>query len=172
MPRLLLKCALITALTLMIMGLVARTFGAIQPPNSTLRGFTQDCDGQPQPCWYGIVPGVTTVSESHEFLGGYAYPETCVHIYDTASIITQLELWPCALLPPLYLGDTVNQLGSIKGVTIIPNNSDIVYINDMLIFKNTFVTAHLSYTAWRKQRFYTVVPITLSAAPVKKIDFK
>ena len=44
---------------LVIMACVARSLGAAQPPNPALRGFVEGCEDQPQPCWYGIVPGVT-----------------------------------------------------------------------------------------------------------------
>jgi hypothetical protein len=39
--------------------LAARTVGGRLTDHPALRGFSEGCDGKPQPCWYGIVPGVT-----------------------------------------------------------------------------------------------------------------
>ncbi|MEO8608337.1 MAG: hypothetical protein ABI690_10665 [Chloroflexota bacterium] len=44
---------------LLALAIFARLLGTAQPPNPALRGFVEGCEGQPQPCWYGIVPGVT-----------------------------------------------------------------------------------------------------------------
>ena len=41
------------------LAIIARVLGAAQPPNPALRGFVEGCEGKPQPCWYGILPGVT-----------------------------------------------------------------------------------------------------------------
>jgi hypothetical protein len=49
---------LCTALTL-----AARAVGGTQPTHPALRGFTEGCEGKPQPCWYGIVPGVTSMAD-------------------------------------------------------------------------------------------------------------
>src|SRR5262249_45342172 len=34
--------------------------GNTQPIHPALRGFVEGCEGILQPCWYGIIPGVTT----------------------------------------------------------------------------------------------------------------
>ena len=114
MPRLLLKFVFLIILLLTFTTFAVRAVGKTQPANTALQGFTEGCAGTPQPCWYGIVPGVTTVAESHEVFAHYPYAQACVHLQDTATIITQLELWPCALLPPVHLGDAINQLGGDK----------------------------------------------------------
>lgn len=44
---------------LLVMAVIARVLGGTQPPNPALRGFVEGCEGKPQPCWYGIVPGMT-----------------------------------------------------------------------------------------------------------------
>jgi hypothetical protein len=59
------KLALILVAVLMVVSLGAKAIGALQPPNPALRGFVEGCEGQPQPCWYGIVPGVTTLEEAN-----------------------------------------------------------------------------------------------------------
>jgi hypothetical protein len=47
--------------------------GGTQPPNPALRGFVEGCEGKPQPCWYGIMPGVTTAEEAKNQLLGLGY---------------------------------------------------------------------------------------------------
>jgi hypothetical protein len=37
--------------------------GSTQPVPFALSGFVEGCEGQTQPCWYGVIPGQTTVSE-------------------------------------------------------------------------------------------------------------
>ena len=71
MLRLFFKLALLMILLLTITSLIARAFGNTQSPNSVLDGFTQGC--QDQPCWYGIVPGVTAVDAAKAKLLGNGY---------------------------------------------------------------------------------------------------
>ncbi|NWG16744.1 MAG: hypothetical protein HXY41_08925, partial [Chloroflexi bacterium] len=51
----------------------ARAVGTWQPPNPVLTGFIADCEDKPQPCWYGIVPGVTTMHEARTVLSNQDY---------------------------------------------------------------------------------------------------
>lgn len=74
MIRLLLKSILIFTLTFTAFSLAARVLGSTQPPNPALEGFTVGCEGKPQPCWYGIMPGVTTVEEAKQMLIAKGYP--------------------------------------------------------------------------------------------------
>jgi hypothetical protein len=59
-PMLLLSC--------LSLSLVARAIGTTQPPNPALRGFVEGCKDKPQPCWYGLVPGVTSEKEAVELM--------------------------------------------------------------------------------------------------------
>jgi hypothetical protein len=43
------------------------------PPHPALIGFDVDCENQPDPCWFGIVPGVTPIEEGRERLRKYVY---------------------------------------------------------------------------------------------------
>lgn len=49
MTRFLLKLALLMILLLTITSLAARALGGTQPPNPVLGGFTEGCEGKPQP---------------------------------------------------------------------------------------------------------------------------
>jgi hypothetical protein len=66
---------LIPVLTIpfLLLSLVARALGSTQPPNPALEGFTTGCEDKPQPCWYGIVPGVTTVEDASNHLLAIGY---------------------------------------------------------------------------------------------------
>jgi hypothetical protein len=60
-----LKTTSILIILFLAVSIVAKSFGGLQPPNPALRGFIEGCEDKPQPCWYGIVPGETTVEEAH-----------------------------------------------------------------------------------------------------------
>ncbi len=51
----------------------ALAVGAADVPNPALLGFRQGCDGQPQSCWYGIIPGVTDANHAVTVLEGLGY---------------------------------------------------------------------------------------------------
>lgn len=70
MLRFLLKLLVILPLTFAMLNIITRTVGTTQPPNPALAGFSEGCEGKPQPCWYGIVPGVTTMEEADQILKG------------------------------------------------------------------------------------------------------
>jgi hypothetical protein len=42
------------------LNIIAPVLGSSQQIDPALAGFTEGCEGKAQPCWYGIVPGVTT----------------------------------------------------------------------------------------------------------------
>src|SRR5262245_33041521 len=68
-----LKLVPLFILIFLVLSLTARVLGTTQPPNPALRGFTEGCEDKPQPCWYGIVPGVTTAEEAIELLDEQGY---------------------------------------------------------------------------------------------------
>lgn len=76
----------------LLLSLTTRALGSTQPPNLALRGFTEGCEDKPQPCWYGIVPGVTAKDEVMKLAqnGGYEIPYT---------LLTQTSVHP--LEPPI-----------------------------------------------------------------------
>jgi len=72
------------------LSLAARVLGGTQPPNPVLRDFLRGCEGKAQPCWYGIIPGVTTVEEVGTLLAFAGEPELSRSIFsqDFALIFT------------------------------------------------------------------------------------
>jgi len=61
----------ILALLCLALSLAARALGSTHPPNPALRGFVEGCEDKPQPCWYGIVPGVTAIEDAPSILAQY-----------------------------------------------------------------------------------------------------
>lgn len=73
MPRFLLALTVtLTALTFAL-AVSASAWGETQPPHPALRGFVEGCEGIPQPCWYGIVPGETLIREAVQMLKARGY---------------------------------------------------------------------------------------------------
>ena len=172
MPRLILKIALLITIVLLTIQLATHSFGSIRSVHPTLRGFTEGCADHPQPCWYGIIPAVTTLESARSQLEHYQYPLDCVNLLEAAGIVTQINLRPCDSLPTFVLGDAIAQLGAIDGTALIPDDSGIVANVDTVVFRNAYVTANLSYTTWRLHRWQSLLALTLDAEPITKIDFK
>jgi hypothetical protein len=63
-----LKVAVFLASSLVMVSFAAITFGRQQPSDLLLRGLAEGCRTKPQPCWYGIVPGVSTLDEMDTYL--------------------------------------------------------------------------------------------------------
>lgn len=83
-PRLYIKLVLPIALIFLALSLTARASGRTPPPNLTLidaapamRGFVENCDDQPGPCWHGIVLGITPGRKIRQYLeaAGYRIPD-------------------------------------------------------------------------------------------------
>jgi hypothetical protein len=75
MRRFLLSATLcLTTLTFALV-LTARAWGATQPAAlpASLRGFVEGCEGISPPCWWGIIPGKTTLTEAATWLARAGY---------------------------------------------------------------------------------------------------
>jgi hypothetical protein len=59
-----LKVAVVLITLFLAISMVAKAIGSLQPINPALRGFIEGCEDKPQPCWYGIVPTVTTLEDA------------------------------------------------------------------------------------------------------------
>jgi hypothetical protein len=76
LARLALKLIFILTVPFLTLTIAAHVLGSTQPPNPALEGFTVGCEGKPQPCWYGIVPGVTTAHEAKAILTSRGFVST------------------------------------------------------------------------------------------------
>ncbi len=64
MTRVLIAVSLIMLLLFGAASALARVIGARQPANPALDGFDTGCAGELQPCWNGLVPGVSTYDDA------------------------------------------------------------------------------------------------------------
>jgi hypothetical protein len=137
MPRFVLALTLTLTAFTFVLALTARAWGGTEPPHPALRGFVEGCEGLPQPCWYGIVPGETAVRDVIAILSrqGYAVSERAgsMRIYTSLSpsqlpgVVTfgivagECSQVDCTTVPIMYLylfywnhvglGDVMNTLG-------------------------------------------------------------
>jgi hypothetical protein len=65
------RLALLLTLPMAGFALVAVLLGGTQSIHPALRGFGEGCADTSQPCWYGIVPGQTTLDEALTMLEHY-----------------------------------------------------------------------------------------------------
>lgn len=136
MPRFLLKFALGSIALFTLIVFVCRAVGGFQPPNPALAGFTEGCAGQSQPCWYGIVPGISKFSDVRKWVQSWNNEEyreiesmatfdvntrtvgnrysagscyTLFHSTRPSSVVDLIEVSDC---PDLQFGDLMNQFGT------------------------------------------------------------
>jgi hypothetical protein len=62
------KLIFLIVLILLALSLIARAFGSTLPPNPALLDFVEGCEGKTYPCWYGIIPGSTTLTQAQTLL--------------------------------------------------------------------------------------------------------
>jgi hypothetical protein len=68
-----LKAIFVLIILFLTVAIAAKAIGSFQPINPALRGFIEGCEDKPQPCWYGIMPGVTTLEEARNILEKLGY---------------------------------------------------------------------------------------------------
>ena len=157
MTRLMLKFVPLMILSLTIIGLVARSLGSTNPPNPSLQGFIEGCENQP--CWHGIIPGVTTIDDAKAKLlsSGYSLNSisplqiNAIKLTDsncqTAAILfnAHVKQINISLCERVALGDFVRQFNQPEYVILDPLS--IWYGGDIqLIFGKRFLRwATLSY---------------------------
>jgi hypothetical protein len=124
MPRFLLKFLLLITFTLTATNLAARALGSTQPPNPILRGFTEDCEGKPQPCWYGIMPSVTTTEAGKKILDAVGYK-----VIQPQGNVPDNSLW--------YEGNSLpcSQAFVLSAIHVKPNLPNVSLVNDLRFFR-------------------------------------
>jgi hypothetical protein len=76
--------------TLLILSVAAKAIGSLQPINSSLSGFIDNCEGKPTPCWYGILPGTTTAYDGKILMEQAGYKQTSDTSFNSI-YVTQVE---------------------------------------------------------------------------------
>ena len=163
MSRFLLKLALFITFMLTITCLAARAFGSTQALNPALRGFTEGCENQPQPCWYGIVPGITTMEELKKNLDAMGsnvhvltiddnliispISQPCnAHIAHHSSLVRVIQIRDC---DQLTLGGLVNVIDEPE---LIGSTGGLFFMEGKLSatvqFKHTIGESCVSYTPY------------------------
>jgi len=99
------SAALIVTLT--SLNLMAGVIGARQPAQPALEGFRVGCSEQP--CWYGIVPGVTRMQEAGELLEGHGWVVTRSDLLDYVRLEVKSP-WGCRILIGGSIGLTRNPI--------------------------------------------------------------
>jgi hypothetical protein len=124
MPRVLALVSILCISMFTTGTMVAQILGHWQPPNPALRGFHDGCDDKPQPCWYGIIPGVTTLDELAHILNMKGYRRTG----DGAGT---LMYWQTGdLCSRIWLGlqqDIVTRLGMLACGDIYLGNMSLIF---------------------------------------------
>jgi hypothetical protein len=69
---------LFVSLTFLTLGaLFVGRFGSLDP---TVEGFMKGCDEQAQPCWYGIIPGITTIEDAKQAIQEVAFHYRTINV--------------------------------------------------------------------------------------------
>ncbi len=153
MSRMLLTYAILIIFVLTLIGFVIRTFATTQRPPVVMRGFTEDCTDQPQPCWYGIVPGITTSADLQEKVSRIGYSIDSISTRQLDASLTmpdscqrlsiQFELYvqqvKIKLCNAVLLGDFVRQFGQPDNVLLDPLSIGYRGEIQMLFGKNASV---------------------------------
>jgi hypothetical protein len=162
MLRFYLCLSVIFILMFTLCGVALSAFGATQPINPALRGFVEGCEGIPQPCWYGIMPGVTTVQEADTTLQNRDFQrdptlrytttytssrESCSFQVDVAFNDVNVDYLHIFLCSGLQVGDVLAALdgkpdtiwGNCLGEVMLTQGSVSVYSTDISIYSSTRV---------------------------------
>ncbi|MEZ4670296.1 MAG: hypothetical protein R3E39_20510 [Anaerolineae bacterium] len=167
----------------LLFSLSARALGSTQTPYSALAGFLTGCEDLPQPCWYGIVPGKTSLETARQILTRNGYrnerpldqittmmdaPENSglnsVNLVHRGSYLWLVGLYPRAGLPLRYVASA---LGSPEG--IVSNSPHVVVslaygarlrvaINESTNARFSLFSSHIKY-------------VTLTAEPVQMLPW-
>jgi hypothetical protein len=79
---------------LALFNVLALSVGGLKPAHAALDGFVETCADKPQPCWNGIVPGVTTIDETRRIM---AYAGSGVTLFND---LTEEYMLYFILTPP------------------------------------------------------------------------
>jgi hypothetical protein len=71
--RLVVRLSVLIAMSLGLFNLAAVAVGHEQSINPVMAGFSEGCQHIPQPCWYGMIPGTTTLSEASSQMTALGY---------------------------------------------------------------------------------------------------
>jgi hypothetical protein len=154
-----------------MLNVVACVLGSTQPLPPMLVGFVSGCEDKPRPCWYGIVPGMTTAQEvkpiiattdyrifvNESSLQTYSSPTTCdmTILYSESQVVYEVRLDNCK---EADFGSVIDVLGSPEDITL-----GRAFGTALAFSGNTIQVSPRPYFDWTS--FHTSFVISLSASP-------
>jgi hypothetical protein len=127
MIRSYLKLTIAIPIICLVLTLTASALGTTQPPNPALRGFSEGCEDNPQPCWYGIVPGVTR----REYVITQLAKNMGYDIDPAYLMLTQLSIW--SYEPPICDFALDNDGHVILRITLHLCSAKAAYTNTLIV---------------------------------------
>jgi hypothetical protein len=169
------KVSLTFVAILLTISMAAKAIGSFQPPNPALSGFIEGCEDKLQPCWYGIVPGVTTLEEATQPLKEYGLSKDLTFkeedlLYDTiggsilddttsSSILGRLKSKHCRFLLEFNPKDVTPvieyvtleecaglELGQMMNAFGVPQGVQLPYGQSSFGFRIIFQSAVIDFT--------------------------
>jgi hypothetical protein len=172
MLRFYIRLAAIVLIPLFVLlAITMSALGSTQPMHPALRGFVEGCEGAPQPCWYGIVPGRTSRSEVSGLILNADYAATnygndphargdyqpltsgnceVAFGYDPSAgdYLYALHLYSCGFT----LDDLLNYIGMPKSVTGAGSNTRLTYNGLVVILDVTAIPqCIMEITIWSRE---------------------
>jgi hypothetical protein len=98
MIRPILGTAGLLVLMLTVFNSLAVMIGQRQPLNPILAGFSTPCENRSMPCWYGIVPGETTVAETQRIVTELGFEASHRPSFGYINYGIVNSLFPCRLI--------------------------------------------------------------------------
>ncbi|MBA3874981.1 MAG: hypothetical protein H0X30_38125 [Anaerolineae bacterium] len=150
--RLYLKLIFLITLIFLALSLTARAFGSTHPSslNPALNGFVEGCKDEDRPCWYGIIPGTTTLEEALNVMAKMGYPPDSAERWETDMIFRDVG-------EPRMTIDFYNIYYPDRKINVVT----FIYLRDLGNLQLIDVLAF----------FNTPPEITLTAHPDDYIDF-
>ncbi|NWF67826.1 MAG: hypothetical protein HXY40_01950 [Chloroflexi bacterium] len=165
MLRVYVRCALLLVPLWALLAALMSVLGSGQPLHPALRGFIEGCETIPPPCWYGIVPGVTSRTSALDTLlaAGYHVQNHVGSISDGSDGVLVAEAAHLAAAGVTYDDFTVSAI-SLSLTTWQVHLGDVglpagvIFRRDSLVFqiRAQFVAYHTA-----AGRFSPYTPVTL-----------
>jgi hypothetical protein len=114
--------------------LLMSAIGSTQPIHPALRGFIEGCEGIPQPCWYGIVPGYTSLVEGLTIVETLEFPRSVGEEFNNSIIFRSIETYQL-ILNYVYHPDWQENI--IIDVIVQPKD-DLTLGSVLMTFKSPF----------------------------------
>ncbi len=140
MPRFYLRFTILFIPLFALLIATMSALGSTQPIHPALRGFMEGCEDIPQPCWYGVVPGVTLFQDAERILidHGYVFSNQETLYRNPASEFCSVGIykyWPEEAVGWMFLENcTYVPLGGILDILGLPQDVHVTCDRDRWLF--------------------------------------